>query len=181
MCGFRSISGWEGGESTPQNMLCENKILDLPRSWHLLHRKFPPPRMRPLLTEAPQFVECGNRACGTVEHRFPYARIHRRMRFDCRDAACPVCGGQSQQWTKRRKQMRQWTLLQKGAVSTVAAALVSAVAWVQIFQSVNRANLPLSRCCVAAGFGIRTPAAPVRGRFAAMLHRSGLTSTRHGM
>ena len=55
-------------------------------------------------------------------------------------------------------------------------------AWggVQIFQSVNRANLPLSRCCVAAGFGIRTPAAPVRGRFAAMLHRSGLTSTRHG-
>ena len=23
-------------------MLCENKILDLPRSWHLLHRKFPP-------------------------------------------------------------------------------------------------------------------------------------------
>ena len=52
---------------------------------------------------------------------------------------------------------------------------------VQIFQSVNRANLPLSRCCVVAGFGIRTPAAPVRGRFAAMLHRSGLTSTRHGM
>ena len=42
MCGFRSISGWEGGESTPQNMLCENKILDLPRSWNLLHRKFPP-------------------------------------------------------------------------------------------------------------------------------------------
>ena len=52
---------------------------------------------------------------------------------------------------------------------------------VQIFQSVNPANLPFSRCCVVAGFGIRTPAAPVRGRFAATLHRSGLTSTRHGM
>ena len=27
-------------------MLCENKILDLPRSWHLLHRKFPPGLLR---------------------------------------------------------------------------------------------------------------------------------------
>ena len=53
--------------------------------------------------------------------------------------------------------------------------------WVQIFQSVNPANLPFSRCCVVSGFGIRTPAAPVRGRFAATLPRSGLTSTRHGM
>ena len=52
---------------------------------------------------------------------------------------------------------------------------------VQIFQSVNPANLPFSRCCVVVGFGIRTPAARVRGRFAATLHRSGLTSTRHGM
>ncbi len=55
------------------------------------------------------------------------------------------------------------------------------LARVQIFQSVNPANLPFSRCCVVSGFGIRTPAAPVRGRFAATLPRSGLTSTRHGM
>lgn len=31
--GFRSVSGWEGGECTPQRVLYENKILDLPKSW----------------------------------------------------------------------------------------------------------------------------------------------------
>ena len=61
------------------------------------------------------------------------------------------------------------------------ALLAVSIVGVQIFQSVNPASLPFSRCCVVAGFGIRTPAAPVRGRFAATLHRSGLTSTRHGM
>ena len=69
------------------------------------------------------------------------------------------------------------------ATATVTTSMTAAAKakGVQIFQSVNPANLPFSRCCVVVGFGIRTPAARVRGRFAATLHRSGLTSTRHGM
>ena len=42
MCGFHSISNWEGEECTPHKVLYENKILEIPRSCHLLHRKFPP-------------------------------------------------------------------------------------------------------------------------------------------
>ena len=64
MCEFRSISDWEGGESTPEKMLCDNKILDLLRFWHLLHRKFSPSR-----SPAPASPKTSSTRPGNSEYR----------------------------------------------------------------------------------------------------------------
>ena len=47
-------NAWHSFLAFPVGMLCENKILDLPRSWHLLHRKFPPVRNRKRLAQLPR-------------------------------------------------------------------------------------------------------------------------------